>query len=1043
MRCCTRLRATLNQTMAVKAIHIIAVLLVSSLLTFSPIAFAQKLDEATDLNQEVVQLYKQGRYLEALPLAERALAIRERALGPNNPDVATSLNNIASLYRNLGRYSDAEPLFIRSLAIRQKVLGPNHVDVAATLNNLAELYRLQARDTAAERLFKRSLAIFEQTLGADHPNVGTILSNLAALDQVHGRYAEAESLYKRSLAIREKVLGPDHPDVAPTLNNLALLYKQQARYSDAETLYKRAIAIQEKAFGANYPDVAQALNNLASLYRDQGRDADAEPLYTRLLETWEKALGPENIVVARSLNELALVYHDEGRYADAELLYKRSLAIREEVLGPDHPDVATSLNGLGAVYQAQGRYADADSLFNRSLAISERALGPDHIDVARLLNNIALLYYDQGRYADAEPLYKRSLAIWENARGPDHRDVAQSLNNLAALYVQQERYAEAEPLYKRSLTIWENALGSKHPAVAISLNNLAALYAKEGRYADALLFVQRVISQSHAQGAVSFSERYGLQKPIAFGVLYGAERRNLVAQNQALDASFAVFQRSASSAAGAAISQLAGRFAAGSSELAQLVRRDQDLAAEADRLDKLIILAISKPPIERNATTEEQIRKRAADIKLGRDKLQELLVQRFPNYVQLSKPQPLSVNEAQALLGNDEALVTIDLDEVSYVWVITKDQAQWKKLSISGNDVARQVANLRGGLDPNSLRAFDTRLAYHLYKQVLGPIEEVISAKSRLSFVLSGALTSLPPQVLITGYPLGKSLASVDWLVRKYAITVLPSVASLKVLRDRKPLAAAVKPMIGYGDPTFDRTTETASKLQSANFNRSLTSFYRGAVADMASLAKALPALPETADELRAVAKVLGAKSEDIRLRDAASVSNVKHAPLDNYRVVYFATHALVAGEVEKFAKVKAEPALVLSIPQTPSDDDDGLLRASDVATLKMNADFVVLSACNTAAGDKPGAEALSGLARAFFYAGAKSLVVSHWEVDSESTVALMTGLFDTLKSNPHLSHSEALRLSILRMIEDPSKPDWAQPKFWAPFVVVGEPQKQ
>src|ERR1019366_8992371 len=114
-------------------------------------------------------------------------------------------------------------------------------------------------------------------------------------------------------------------------------------------------------------------------------------------------------------------------------------------------------------------------------------------------------------------------------------------------------------------------------------------------------------------------------------------------------------------------------------------------------------------------------------------------------------------------------------------------------------------------------------------------------------------------------------------------------------------------------------------------------------------------------------------------------VTAVKKAPLDKYQVVYFATHALVAGEVEQFAKVKAEPALVLSMPDKPSEEDDGLLRASDVAMLKLNADFVVLSACNPAAGNKPGAEALSGLARAFFYAGARALLVSHWAVNSNA----------------------------------------------------------
>jgi len=357
--------------------------------------------------------------------------------------------------------------------------------------------------------------------------------------------------------------------------------------------------------------------------------------------------------------------------------------------------------------------------------------------------------------------------------------------------------------------------------------------------------------------------------------------------------------------------------------------------------------------------------------------------------------------------------------------------------------VSKEVETLRTGLNPDFPKPFDRNLAYQLYRQVLGSIEEIISREARLSFVLDGALTSLPPQVLITTDSDGKNLNSVDWLVRKYAVTVLPSIASLKILRDEKSTVAALKPMIGFGDPVFDRTAEAAGRQRVAALNRSLTSFYRGVTADTRSLAEALPALPETADELRAIAKILGATSEDIKLGEAASVTTVKKEPIADYRVVYFATHALVAGQVERFAKVKAEPALVLSIPEKPTEDDDGLLRASDVAMLKMNADFVVLSACNKAAGDKPGAEALSGLARAFFYAGAKSLVVSHWEVDSDATVELMDGLFEALKASPHLSHAEALRLSMLRMIADSSKPQWAQPMFWAPFVVVGEPQKR
>jgi CHAT domain-containing protein/Tfp pilus assembly protein PilF len=1032
---------------AVRTVKIIAVMLVGFFCLLPHAALALGLDDAIALNQQVLQLYSQGRYSEAIPLAQRTLAIVERALGPEHPNVATALNNLADLYQAQGRYPEAVPLYKRSLAIWEKALGPDHPDVALSLNNLAGLYLTQGRYADVEALFKRSLAIREKTLGLDHPDVAQALNNLAGLYDTQGRYSDAEPLYKRSLAIREKVQGKDHPDVAVSLTNLAGLYRRRGRLADTESLEKRSLAIREKALGHDHPDVAQSLNNLGSLYDHEGRYVDAEALYKRSLAILQKALGPEHPKVATALNNLAELYRAQDRYPEAEPLYKRSLAIREKALGHDHPDVAQSLNNLGSLYDHEGRYADAEALYKRSLAIWQKALGPEHPDVATALNNLAGVYKTQERYADAEPLYKRSLVTWEKAHGPDSPDVATSLNNLANLYDAQGRYADAEALYKRSLAIREKVFGPNHPDVALSLNNLAAVYKNQRRYPDAealykrsLVINEKTFGPGHPDVARTVNnlgslyydqERYADALPFVKGiiaqntpyksvilaVMYASQNQKLISPTEALALSYTVFQYSASPKAAEAVSKLAPRFAAGTNELAQLVRKDQDLTAEADRLDKVIIAAISKPPVERSAATEDQIRKRIEKIKAERDKLQDVFNQRFPAYAALSKPRPLTIEQTQALLADDEAIVTIDLDKKSYVWVITKDRAEWRELSVTAEDISKEVWTLRTGLNPDAPKPFDLEIAYQLYQQVLGPIEEIISQKTRLSFVLDGALTSLPPQVLITTEPKGKDFASLDWLVRKYAVTVLPSIASLKVLRDEKSTVAAIKPMIGFGDPVFDRTTQTAGRPKVAAINRSLTSFYRGMIPDTNALAEALPALPETADELRAIAKILGAKSEDIKLGEAASVTDIKHELLSNYRVVYFATHALVAGEVEKFAKVKAEPALVLSIPEKPTEDDDGLLRASDVALLNMNANFVVLSACNTAAGDKPGAEALSGLARAFFYAGARSLIVSNWEVDSESTVALMIGLFDALKANPHLAHAEALQVSMLRMI--------------------------
>ncbi|HSR77339.1 MAG TPA: CHAT domain-containing tetratricopeptide repeat protein [Xanthobacteraceae bacterium] len=844
-----------------------------------------------------------------------------------------------------------------------------------------------------------------------------------------GRYSEAIPLAQRVLAIVEKSLGPNHPDVGTLLYDIATLYYAQGRYAEAEALFKRSLAIGEKSFGPDNPRVASVLSNLAALYDRQGRYADAEPLNKRSLSVYEKSLGPNHPDVGQSLNNLATLYYHQGRYAEAEPLFKRSLAIREKSLGPNHPDVATSMTNLAELYSTQGRYAEAEPLHKRSLAIVEKSLGPNHPDVAESLNNLAGLYDDQGRSAEAEPLYRRSLAIWEKSLGPGHPSVATLLINLAGLYSAQGRYADAEPLLKRSLSIREKSLGPDHPNVGRSLNNLAGLYKDEGRYVDALPLVRAATERGYVNQAVHLS------------VLLGARRAKDLSEDKAIAESFDVVQRAASSAASAAVSQLAVRFAAGTDDLAQLVRKDQDLSAENERLDKDLIAAVSKSPNQRDSTQEAATRKRLAEIADARAEVGRVLAQRFPDYAALSKPQPLNVGDVSSLLTDDEALVLIDLGkgkgDASYIWVVDRSGAVWKTIDAKSEDLATKITVLRASLDPSSNKPFDVKLAYELYELILGPVENSIAKKSRLLMVMNGALTSLPPQVLVTSDPTGKDLKSTDWLIRRQAISILPSVYSLKVLRGEKAKVAAAKPLIGFGDPVFNRGgAEVGTRIAS---NRGYASFYRGATADLDVLAKALPPLPETADELRAVAKSLGADEADIKLGSAATEATVKQTKLDQYRIVYFATHALVSGETEQAAKGLAEPALVLSLPPKATALDDGLLTSSEVAQLKLNADWVILSACNTASGDKPGAEALSGLARAFFYAGARSLLVSHWPVDSEPAVKLMTAMFAAIAKNPKLTTAEALRQAMLATMSDRNNPEWANPTSWAPFVLVGD----
>ena len=351
--------------------------------------------------------------------------------------------------------------------------------------------------------------------------------------------------------------------------------------------------------------------------------------------------------------------------------------------------------------------------------------------------------------------------------------------------------------------------------------------------------------------------------------------------------------------------------------------------------------------------------------------------------------------------------------------------------------LAQQDAEGAAGSQAGVVRRFDLDRAHALYRLVLAPVAGVFAGKRHLIVVPTGPLTSLPLQVLVTAPPPPSStppeqaLRDAAWLIKSYALSVLPSVPSLSALRTLPGSAAATRPFFGMGDPVLEGPDPTDRQRGAKRRSASAPArFYRNGLADTRAVRELTP-LPDTADELKTIAKVLGAPPGDVNLREAASETKVKSAPLSEYRIIQFATHGLVAGDLSGLA----EPALVLTPPELPTEANDGLLTASEIATLKLNADWVVLSACNTAAGSGgEGAEALSGLARAFFYAGARALLVSHWAVYSTAATELTTKTFATLAATPGLGRAEAFRRAMLDLIAE-GKP----PAYWAPFVVVGE----
>lgn len=1015
------------------------------------------------------QYFDKGNYDAALSEARKLEAGIKAQFGTNHPNYVIALNQLLRIYAAQGKYADAEVAAQRGLAIRQKVLNPADPKIAESEVNLASIYKLEGKYALAEDLFQRALAFEQKALGEDHPSVALALNDLAALYEAENKLGPAEELYLRSLKIREKLVGPDDPVLAESLGNIAVVYLAQGRYAQSEQSFKRALAIQQKALGAGHPLVGEILNNLAQVYRAEAKDAEAEKLYQQALAIWEKTLGPDNPSMALGLRNLAELYQAEGKYDQSEALYRRVLATEQKVLGPTHPETGATINNFAGLYVAEGKYAEAEGLYQQALSIWEKALGADSPNVAMLEQNLGMVYEAEGKPAEAEPRLRHALAIREKAFGGEHPDVAASLFGIAMVLQSEGKVAPADATYQRVLAIEQKALGPDHPTVAQVLMNLCTLYSGPGgNQAQALAYARKATAAviAHSAGASGAGDQASSLGSVAqrsdfflvqVGTLAMATEDHLEPADALGHEAFEAAQWANQSAAAVGLQQMAARFA-GDGALGALVRQRQDLTTAWQNQNKALIEAESKPQGQQDQAATDAARKQMADTEAAIAASEAQLARKFPDYAALANPKPLKVEELQQLLRADEAMAFFltGADE-SYVFALTHDSFDWKVIPVTGKALTEKVSAFRRGLDVDSLNStnasgkpelFDLEASHQLYTALLGPVDELIKGKT-LMVVPSGVLTALPFHLLVTEKPAAAKPDNLDsyrdaaWLIKRQAVSILPSVGSLKALRTFASKSNTnVKPMIGFGDPAFDPNASTPGQPPTPSrsgprsiVTRSYTDFWQGADVDRSALSRSLPQLPDTAVELRTVAQKLNAPESDIHLGRDASETTVKKAPLADYRILYFATHGLVAGDI----KGVAEPSLVLSIPAQPSDFDDGLLTSSEVARLKLNADWVVLSACNTVAGGKPGAEALSGLARAFFYAGARALLVTHWSVESDAATRLTTSTFGILAANPTIGRAEALRRAMLDYLNDTSNRNAAYPAFWGPFEIVGE----
>jgi CHAT domain-containing protein len=778
-----------------------------------------------------------------------------------------------------------------------------------------------------------------------------------------------------------------------------------------------------------------SLHLLGQIYLKQGNGVSAEEVLNDALNkrlVIDSHLTPESISIS---GDLALALSLQNRDTEAiELLQQAISDIKSNKLDKlitEKQGIITNITNRVKIERLQGM-SDVD--FEKYSNVSNIVTDADMI---RVRLQYAQLMDKTDNLLEAEKQYKYILK--KLPRGKYRADLifGRVVMGYVRLLMKQKQYTEAIKHISVAKEFIDRMISGKSFLLAEALGLEGLLLSITGDHLGALTAIQTGLSIVELENSTGLAL---LRENILADILKALNNiENNITSDIYIAQTFRAIQLLQLGETSATASLVAARFATEDSGLGQAIRMLQDIDKELKTIRQKRADSFINSDKNGNYIDFDE-KERIAKRKLNETRV--FIQESFPAYSELTSVSPKSIDQIKSILSPGEAILSIaNLSDETYVVMLTKNKKIAYRAGLTFDETAGMTRKLRNTLSTEEIETLDdikpypTVLAYKLYSHLIKPGESLLENVNSLLVTPNGPLESLPFSILVTEETkIPRSFdeyRTIPWLSNRYALTTLPSVGSIYSLRSTARKSEATSIFKGYGDPVL---ADAAGGERGVKISKI---FSRGAVANVTELRK-LPSLPDTAKELKSIANTLNA-SDSVVLRGDATETNVKKASLNQYKYIAFATHGLLAQESSQFQGV-AEPALVLTPPKIGTNLDDGLLTASEISQLKLDADWVLLSACNTAASDgSPSAEGLSGLAKSFIYAGARALLVSHWPVNSDSAVDLTTTAFEELNNDSSIGKSEALRRSMVKMINNKDKPYYAHPIFWAPYVVVGE----
>lgn len=792
---------------------------------------------------------------------------------------------------------------------------------------------------------------------------------------------------------------------------------QAERFAAAESAFRAALALQQKALGANNPNTAITLERLALQISNQGRTAEADALFARAGLLAAKSDDP--LASAKLSHYLALNLLNETKVEAALAQLDAAEAAYSSHLPP------ALLNARPTRLVSSGSFGDA--LANRALVVDPtvRAALAGTIEVRRY-RAVALRLLGRNAEGEAALQLARTLANGNNLREPV--ELGRLTRTAGAASFAAGNSSDAAESFASAATTFGTALPSSRPLAETRMLEAAAIGNTAG--------LQAALAACQDGTSILRQQTLGVLPAVlspCLKIFATAAEADPTHRQALLATMFEAAQLAQGGITGSQIAQATARLAeaARDPKVADAIRRRQDAGTALTNLERYNNERVQGAG---NAADTTELDGTITQARSALAEADAALQAASPNYGQLVQ-EVVTAKAVLDLLRPDEAFVSIGIDDSGgWIFVLRRDEVKVARVTVGLDAIARLVQRVRTGVEPTTddIPPFDTDAAYALYQAVLGPVSADLDGTRSMVVAPTGPLLSVPFEVLLTAPSKPNQLADASWLLKRVTIAHVPAAANFVSLRKISGTSRAAQPWFGFGE--FNPVTPAQAER----------SFPGATCADSAKLFAGLPPLPFAGRELEAARQLLGGRKQDSLLGPAFTAKAVMDTPLKDYRILHFATHALLPAEL----RCQSEAAIVTSDPRGATDASGALLTVSNVVGLDLDADAVILSACNSGgggaapAGQGPGkvaGESLSGLARAFFYAGARSLMVTHWSVNDQTAAYLVAQTMKRVHEGAGIA--DALRDAQLSLLTSATgrTAALAHPFYWAPFAVIGD----